>query len=144
MNGAYSCPYVRAGTYNKTSDAGAIDSNISKIREQLLGTVELLDEVEKAGGVVNECGPALALDKGLVRDETLHKGNVGLDTANTELDQRTDNFASCELIGGGRASHLDQQRVVVRGDDCADKSLATVQTDTVSTSGSVQIGRAHV
>lgn len=131
-------------SYDETGDAGAVDGDVSEVGEQLLSTVELLDKVEETGGIIDKGGPALALNKSVVGHKTLHKGNVGLDTTDAELDQSTNNLPSGKLICSTRASNLDQQGVVVRSNDSADKSLTSVQTNTVSTSRSINLNSTCV
>jgi len=52
-----------------TLDAASVDSHVAKIGEELLSTVLAADEVEKFRSVINERGPAVATDEGIVREE---------------------------------------------------------------------------
>lgn len=85
-------------TYDLASNTGSIDGNISEIREHLLSTVKLLDKVEQARSIVDKGSPALALNKGLMCDQALHKRNVGFDAANAELDQGSYDLASSQFV----------------------------------------------
>lgn len=132
------------GLANLALDGAAVDSNISEVGKELLGTVLRVDEVEELGGVVNEGGPAVALDKGLVGEERAQEGDVGLDAADTELDEGTNHLAASNLVGGAVASALDQHGVVVRSDDGTGKAITSVETDTITTGRAVDLNLASI
>lgn len=122
-----------------TLDAAAIDSQVTQVGQQLLGTVLAADQGKQLRGVVDEGGPAGAFNESWVAQQRGQEGNVSLDTTDTELHQGTQHLAARNLVGGSQTGTLDQHGVIVRSDDGTGKAVSTVQTDTVTTSGTVDL-----
>lgn len=129
---------------NLALDAAAVDGNVTEVGQQLLGTVLAANEGEELGGVVDEGGPAAAADKGWVRQQRSQEGNVGLDTPDAELDESAEHLASHNLVGGAVACALDQHGVVKGADDGTSEAVASVETDTIAASGTVDFDLASV
>jgi len=84
---------------NLALDLTTIDSKITKIRKQFLGSVLGANQIEKRRCIINKGSPALAFDEGWVCQKLYQEGNVGLDAADTELNQSTKHFSADYLIG---------------------------------------------
>jgi hypothetical protein len=76
---------LELGLTDLALDLAAVDSEITKICEELLSTVLGADQVKESGSVVDEGCPALSVNEGGVCEELDQEGDVGLDTADTEL-----------------------------------------------------------
>ena len=124
---------LELGLADLSLDLAAVDSKLTEVGEQLLGTVLGTDEVEKGGGVVDEGGPALSVDEGRVCEKLEKEGNVGLYTTDTELDEGTKHLSSNNLVCGATARALDQHGVVVGGDDGTGETVTSVETHSIAT-----------
>lgn len=126
---------LELGFADLTLDRGSVDCEISKVLEELLGSVLRANEVEELWRVIDEGGPALAVDESRVSKEGTQERNIGLDTADTELDERTKHLSAgtVKLLvklrltrergdfhfeSGPVHTALDQHAVVVGSDDC--------------------------
>jgi len=125
-------------------DAATVDGYITKVGKQFLSTVLAANQIEELRSIINKGCPAVSVNEGRVSEEGGKERNVGLETADTELDQGTENLATSDLVCGAMAGTLDQHGVVVRGDDGSSETVATVKADTVSTSGAVHLNLASV
>lgn len=76
--------------------------------------------------------------------ESDQEGNVGLDTSNSELDQRSKHFSSSDFEGGSTDGTFDEERVVVGGDLRSSVTRTGIETDTVATGRSVDFDLARV
>lgn len=130
---------LELGLTDLALDGASVDSNVTEVSKELLGSVLAAEEVKQLGGIVDERGPAVALNKGRVGEETRKERNVGLETANAEFDQGTENLSASNFVGRTVASTLDQHGVVEGSDDGSGKTVATIETDTSTTSGSVHL-----
>ena len=130
---------LELGLTDLALDAAAVDGNVAEVGEQLLGTVLRADQSEELGGVVDECGPAGTIDEDGVAQQGSEERNVGLDTADTELNKSTQHLAAHNLVSGATACALDQHGVIVRGDDGTSETVTTVQTNTVTTGRAVDL-----
>lgn len=97
-----------------TLDRRSVDDEVSEVTEKLLGTILGSDEVEKFGSIVDESGPGVSLDVGGVGEDSEQERNVGLDSANTELDKGTKHLATSDFESSTSGRALDEERVVVR------------------------------
>ena len=135
---------LELGLANLTLDLAAVDSKITEVGKELLSTVLGADEIEKRRCVVDEGSPALSVNECGVCEELDQEGNVGLDTTDTELNQRTKHLSAGDFVCGTTACALDQHGVVVRGDDSTRKTVSSIETDTVTASGTVDLNLASV
>ncbi len=71
------------------------------------------------------------------------KGDVGLDAADAELDQRAQDLPAGDLVRGAVAGALDEHRVVVGGDDGAGEAVTAVQPDAVAAGGPIDLDFAR-
>lgn len=129
---------------NLSFDAGAVDGNVSEVGKELLGSVLGSDHSEERWGIINESGPAVTGNEGIVGEEGGEEGNVGLDTANSELDEGTQHLATSDFVCGTVASTLDQHRIVMRSDNGTGETVTTIETDTVTTGGSVNLNLSGI
>ena len=113
---------------NLALDLTAVDSEVTKVRKQLLGTVLGADKIEKRRCVVDEGGPALAVNEDRVCEELDQERNVGLDTTDTELDQCTKHLSASDLVCRTTACALDQHGIVVRSDDSTCETVSSLIT----------------
>ena len=77
-------------------------------------------------------------------EERGKEGDVGLQTTDTELDERTEHLAARDFVGGSANRALDEQRVVVRSDLSTSETRAGIETDTVTTSAAVHLDLASI
>jgi hypothetical protein len=82
--------------------------------------------------IIDEGSPANSFDEGGMCEKLDQEWNVGLDTANTELDEGTKHFPSDNLVGRAVASALNQHRIVMRGDDSTCEAVTAIKTDSIS------------
>ena len=135
---------LELGLANLALDGRTVDSDITKVSQQLLSTVLAAHEVKQLRSVINKSGPASAFNKGRVSEKAGQEGNVGLDATNAELDKSTEDLSAGNFIGGTVACALDQHGVVERSNDSTSKTVATIQTDTVATSRTVDFNLTGV
>ena len=135
---------LELGVADLSLDAAAIDGNVSEVRQQLLGTVLGLQKGEERRSIINERSPAVTGDEGLVSEERSQEGNVGLDSADSELDEGTEDLSPGNLEGRAVASALDQHGVVMGSDDGTGETVTTVKTDSVTASRSVDLNLSGV
>lgn len=57
--------------------------------------------------------PSLALDESIVGEEAEQEGDVGLDAADTELDEGSEHLSASNFIRGATDSTLHEQAVIV-------------------------------
>lgn len=69
---------LELGLTNLSLDTASVDCEITQICKQLLGTVLRANEVKERWGVVNKCGPAVAVDEYLVCQKRGKEGDVRL------------------------------------------------------------------
>jgi hypothetical protein len=89
---------LELGLADLALDAATVDGKVTQVQQELLGTVLAADQVEQRRGIIDEGGPAVAVDKNGVRQERSQEGDVRLDTADAELDQRTQDLATRNLV----------------------------------------------
>lgn len=77
-------------------------------------------------------------------EETNEERNVGLDTADTELDQGAKHLSASDFVGCAADGALDEERVVVRGDLRSGVTRACVETDTVTSRTAVDFDLSSV
>lgn len=135
---------LELGLTNLTLDLAAVDSKIAEVRKQLLSTVLAAHQSKEFGGVVDERGPARSIDEDRVGEQRSQERNVGLDTADAELNESTEHLPPGNFVGRAVASALDQHGVIVRSDDGASKAIATVQPDAVTTCRAVDFDLARI
>ena len=126
---------LELGLTDLTLDLTAVDSEVAEVRKQLLSTVLRTDKVEKRWRVVDESCPTLTFNEGRVREELDQEGNVGLDTTDAELDQRTKHLSASNLICGTTARALDQHGVIVGSDDSTGKAISSLASASASSLG---------
>ena len=68
-----------------------------------------------------------------MRQKAQQEGDVGLDTTDTELDERTQHLSADNLVCGATARALDQHGVVVGGDDGTGETVTSVETHSIAT-----------
>lgn len=73
-----------------------------------MSTVLAADEIEELGSVVDEGGPRVALDERRVSEERGEERDIGLDAADAELDESTEQLPASNLIGRTMANDLDK------------------------------------
>ena len=83
--GRYGDHALELGLADLALDLATIDSEVTKVCEELLSTVLGADQVEESGCVVDEGCPALSVNEGGVSEELDQEGDVGLDATDTEL-----------------------------------------------------------
>lgn len=91
---------LELGLANLALDAASVDSEVTQVRQQLLGTVLAADEIVERLLVIDEGCPNLAFDECGVRQEVAKERNVRLDTADAELDEGAENLAPGDLVCG--------------------------------------------
>jgi hypothetical protein len=124
---------------NLSLDAATIDGNITEVGKKLLGTVLTANEIEQLRGIVDESSPASSINKGRVGKKRSQEGDVGSDTSNTELDQRSENLSTSNLVSRTMASTLGKHGIVVGSDDSTSETVTSIQTDTITTGRSVDL-----
>ncbi|KAH3663370.1 hypothetical protein OGAPHI_005360 [Ogataea philodendri] len=129
---------------NLTLDRGSIDTEVGKVRQQLLSSVLGLNHLEQRWGVVDKSGPTVTRNERWVGQQSKQERNVGLDTSNSELDQRSNHLSSGNLVVRTRSGTLDQHGVVVGRDNGTGKTVTTVQSHTVTTRRSVNLDLTSV
>lgn len=85
VNGRDGDNALELGLADLALDLATIDSEVTKVCEELLSTVLGADQVEESGCVVDEGCPALSVNEGGVSEELDQEGDVGLDATDTEL-----------------------------------------------------------
>ena len=105
--------------------------------QQLGGAVPARLEGEELGGVVHQPGRGAPLGEGGMVDDVFEEGDVGLDAADAELAQGAVHAMASEVPGMRRGDHLDEQGIVIGGDDGAGIAHATVQPDAETARGAV-------
>ena len=135
---------LELGLTNLTLDLTPVDGKVSEVCEKLLSAVLRADESEELRSVIDKGRPAVSADEGGVSKKGSEERNVGLDTANPELDEGAKHLPPDNLIGGSVARALDEHRVVVGGNDCASETVTSVKTDSVATSRAVDFELASV
>lgn len=125
-------------------DGRAVDGDVTEVGQQLLGSVLAANEVEQLRSVVDEGGPASTINEGRVGQKTGQEGDVGLDTANTELNEGTEDLSAGDFVGGAVACALDQHGVVEGSDDSTGETVTTIETNTVTTSRAVDLNLAGI
>jgi hypothetical protein len=130
---------LELGLSDLSLDGRSVDSNVSEISKKLLSTVLGLHQREERRSVIDESGPAVSGDESLMGKERSQERDVGLDSTDSELNKSTENLSAGDLVGGSVASALDQHRVVVRGDDSTGETVSSIKTDSVTTSGTVDL-----
>ncbi|KAH3659409.1 hypothetical protein OGATHE_006293 [Ogataea polymorpha] len=83
---------------NLALDRRSVDTEIGKVREQLLSSVLGLHHLEQRRSVVDECRPAVARNERWMGQKSQQERNVGLDTSNSELNQSPDHLSSGNLV----------------------------------------------
>lgn len=104
---------LELGLADLALDAAAVDGNVAKVSQQLLGTVLAANEVEELRSVVDEGGPAVSIDESGVGEKGSQEGDVGLDTSDTELNQGTQRLSAGNLVCAGMCGQLGKHAVVV-------------------------------
>jgi hypothetical protein len=117
---------LELGLTDLTLDAAAIDGNVTEVGKQLLGTVLAANKVEKLRGIVDESSPASSINKGRMGEERSQERDVGSDTSNTELNQRSEDLSASNLIGRTMASTLRKHGVVMGSDDGTGETITSV------------------
>lgn len=135
---------LELGLADLTRDAASIDGEVAKVCQQLLCSVLAANEIEQLWGIVDESGPAVAVDEGRVSKQRRKEGNVGLHSTDTELNESSKNLPAGDLVGRAQACALDQHGIVVGGDDSTGKSVSTIKTDAITASGSVDFNLSSV
>ena len=135
---------LELGLAHLALDAAAVDRDVAEVVQQLLRAVLTRGEVEEARGVVDEGGPAVALEEDRVREQRAQESDVGLDAADAEFDEGAQHLAAHHLVGAGAAGALDQHGVVVGGDDGAGEAVARVEAHAVAAGGAVDLDLARV
>ena len=107
------CTDYNTLTYRLSFDRASVDSKVSQVSQELLGTVLAANEREELGSVIDECGPAVTINEGLVSEQRGEERNVALYSTDTELDKSTENLSAGDFVSGTVASTLHQHRVVV-------------------------------
>lgn len=130
---------LELGLSNLTLDLTAVDCKVSKVCKQLLGTVLRADKSEELRSVIDKGGPAGSVDESWVGDEGCEERNVGLDTTDSKLDERTKHLSTNDFVGRAVAGTLDQHGVVVRRDNGAGKAVTSIKTDTIATGRTVDL-----
>ena len=77
-------------------------------------------------------------------EQTEQEGDVGLDTADTELHERAEHLAAGNLVCGATDRALDEERVVVRRDLRASETGAGIETHAVTASAAVDLNLSGV
>ena len=116
---------------------GILDLLLGDVFEDLGGPVLAIAHLEELGGLVDELGVALAGPEGGVAEDVADEGDVGLDAPDVLLPDGPGGPLAGALEGVGPGGDLDQQGVVVGGDDGAGVGVAAVQTDTAAAAGAV-------
>lgn len=90
---------LELGLTDLALDAAAVDGDVTEISKKLLSTVLAANEVEERRGIIDEGSPAVALDESRVSEKRSQERNIGLDAANAEFNQSTQNLSSGYLVG---------------------------------------------
>lgn len=77
-------------------------------------------------------------------EQRSQEGDVGLDSADSELDKGSQDLPPGNLVCGTMTSTLDQHGIVVGGDDGASKSISTVKPDAVPAGRAVDLDLAGI
>ena len=116
---------------------GVVHLDLGDIAQHLVGAVPAVLKLEELRGLVNELGVAPARAEGGMTEDVGHKGNVGLDAADVFLRDGAGGLAAHGVEGPVPCGDLDQQRVIIGGDDGAGVGVAAVQTDAEAAAGAV-------
>ena len=135
---------LELGLADLAHDLAAVDGEVAEVGKKLLCAVLAANKLEQLRSVVDESGPAVALDEGRVCEQGSEEGNVGLDTTDAELDQSTKHLSASDLVRRTKTCALDKHAVVVRSDDSTGETVATIETNTVTTSRAVHLDLASV
>ena len=95
----------------------SVDRHIGEIGQQLGRTVLTLHLLEKLRRRVDEAGRVGIVPEARVADDRFEEGEVRCHATNTELAQRAVHAADRLLRRAARRRHLNQQRIVVAGND---------------------------
>lgn len=79
-----------------------------------------------------------------MRKDTEQERNIGLDSANPELDESTEHLAARDFEGGATRGAFDEKTVVVRSDLRSSESGGSVETNTVAACRFVNLDFARV
>lgn len=135
---------LKTGLAHLALDGRSVNGKVTEVGEKLLGSILRVNKLEEFGGVIDEGGPSLTRLEDFVSEKTDQEGNVGFDTSNTELDQRTEHLPPSNLISSTANGTLDKQRIVMRSDLRTSITRARVQSDTITTSRSVDFNLTSV
>ena len=111
--------------------------NLGDVLQHAGRAVAGVGDVEQLRRLVNELRVALAVDEGGVGEDVRDEGDVRLDAAHAHLVDGAGRLAAGGGEGAVPAGDLDEQRVVVGGDDGADVGVAAIETHAEAARGGV-------
>ena len=120
------------------------DGALRNVSEHLGGPVLTALDLEEGRSLVDELGVALAGLEGLVLQDVGDEGDIGLDAPDVHFTDGTKSLVADALEGAVPGSDLDQQGIVVRGDDGAGAGGRLVHTDTKAAGDAVAGDPARV
>ena len=115
----------------------AVDGGLGDVAQESARPVPRAGEGQQVRVVVDEAGGDLPVPERLVTDQPLQEGDVGGDSADAELAQRTSHPVDGAFARRPPGGDLLQQRVVVPGDDRAGVRGAAVEPDAEAGRGPV-------
>lgn len=121
-----------------------VHQHLSQIIQQFLRPVLRGRELEQIRVLVDEVRVDGAVEELLVLQHVQQERDVGLNTANAELAKSSVHFRAARLQVLRVRNHLDQQRVVVRGDDGPRETGSAVQPDAHALPGPVDFDSSGV
>jgi hypothetical protein len=107
----------------------AVDPNITEKSQQAVGAVAALAELEQLRRFVDETGGALPRQEERVVDDVFQEGQVGGQPPHPELAQGAVHAPRCFLGTMAPGGDLDQEGVVIGGDDGPGIGGAAIEAD---------------
>ena len=107
----------------------AVHRNIPNIMQQFGTTVPAFREMEQLRRLIQEISGIGAVDKMRMLQQVFQKCDVGLHAADTEFLQAAQHLGHRDGMVQAPGGGLNQQRIIVRGDDRTREGIARVQTD---------------
>jgi hypothetical protein len=102
---------LQLGLANLALDAATVDGNVTKVSKETLSAVLRANKVEELRSIINEGSPACTIDEGRVCKQRCQEWDVGLDTADSELNESAEHLSAGDLVGRTLTGHLGQETV---------------------------------
>jgi len=117
---------------------------ISYVIENFQFPVFRFTDVQQLRIGFNKSGIAVSFSESRMVEHVEQKSDVGLYALDLRLTKSAHSLSGRSFKGVGKSSQLDKQAVVVRGNHRSGKSVAAIQTDSVSGSAPIELNRSSI